>query len=234
MSSAWFNQIGLDSAIETEAKGGAGITIGVVDTGLVASNPEISGRVSTASSCAAATFSCSNGYTDDNGHGTATASIAAGSYNNNDLMSGVAPSATVLSEKVLNASGVGYDTDVANGIIRAANGGAQVINLSLTYAATSTIVSAINYAASKGAVIVWAGGQLQHDLRCEQYYRFDHRRLIPPTVRWLGQRWQYRLVLQQPARYGQGGRRQYIDQLRLAMADGAWRKHSSAGDRIRF
>jgi subtilisin family serine protease len=158
MSSTWFNQIGLNSAIETEAKGGAGITIGMVDTGLVASNPEISGRVSTASSCAAATFSCSNGYTDDNGHGTATASIAAGSYNNNDLMSGVAPSATVLSEKVLNASGVGYDTDVANGIIRAANGGAQVINLSLTYAATSTIVSAINYAASKGAVIVWAGG----------------------------------------------------------------------------
>jgi subtilisin family serine protease len=163
-SSAWFNQIGLTGAVESQANQGAGITIGIVDTGVVSTNPEISGRVSGLSSCAAVTFVCSRGVLDDNGHGTATASIAAGLFNSSDMMSGVAPSATILSEKVLNASGVGYDTDVANGIMRAANGGSQVISLSLGYIPSSAVIDAINYATNKGAVIVWAGGNASTSL----------------------------------------------------------------------
>ena len=153
-----WSQISLTSAIEAQANGGAGSKIALVDTGVVASNPEIAGRVSNLSSCAAVTFACSNGDYDDNGHGTATAAIAAGQFNGADMMSGVAPAATIISEKVLNASGSGYDIDVANGITKAANAGAQVISLSLTYTPTSAIVSAIDYATAKGAVIVFAGG----------------------------------------------------------------------------
>jgi hypothetical protein len=157
-SASWWAQIGLTTAIETQAAGGAGTSIALVDTGVVASNPEIAGRVSNLSSCAAVTFTCPSGYTDDNGHGTATASIAAGQYTSKDLMSGVAPAATIVSEKVLNASGSGYDTDVASGITKAANTGAKVISLSLTYIPSTPVISAIDYAASKGAVIVFAGG----------------------------------------------------------------------------
>jgi hypothetical protein len=157
-SSSWFKQIGLTAAVESQAKMGAGVTIGVVDTGVVASNLEITGRVSSLSGCAAVTFACPKGFNDDNGHGTATASIAAGRYGSGGKMSGVAPAATILAEKVLDASGSGYDTDIANGIVRAANGGAQVINLSLTYAPTAAVINAINAATAKGAVIVWAGG----------------------------------------------------------------------------
>ena len=134
------------------------MTIALVDTGVVASNAEITGRVSDASGCAAVTFKCASGFNDDNGHGTATAAIAAGRYTSSDRMSGVAPMATILSEKVLNASGSGYDNDVANGLTKAANAGARVINLSLTYTPTTAEINAINYATSKGAVIVWAGG----------------------------------------------------------------------------
>ncbi len=137
---------------------GAGVTIALIDTGVVADQPEIAGRVSPLSSCAAVTFTCSSGFTDDHGHGTATAAIAAGAYNASTLMSGVAPAATILSEKVLDATGSGYDTDVANGIVKAADAGAQVISLSLTYIPTPDVVTAINYATAKGAVIVWAGG----------------------------------------------------------------------------
>lgn len=158
LSSSWWSQIGLTSAIETQANGGAGVTIALVDTGVAASNPEIAGRVSSASSCAAVTFTCSNGFADDNGHGTATASIAAGQVSASALMSGVAPAATVLSEKVLNAQGSGFDTDVANGIMQAANAGAPVISLSLTYIPTQAVINAINYAVGTGAVIIWAGG----------------------------------------------------------------------------
>ncbi len=159
-SAGWWAQIGLTTAIETDAGGGKGITIALIDTGVVANNPELAGRVSTASSCAAVTFACSSGVYDDNGHGTATAAIAAGQAGTYSpyAMSGVAPAATILSEKVLGAAGSGTDLDVANGIIRAANGGATVISLSLTYIPTTAVINAINYATAKGAVIVWAGG----------------------------------------------------------------------------
>jgi hypothetical protein len=137
------------------------VTIGIVDTGVVATNPEVAGRVSAPpSTCTAVTFACSNGYVDDNGHGTAVASIAGGLFNPlaTTSMSGVAPHATIIADKSLNSSGAGYDTDVANGIINATNAGAQVINLSLTFTPTSAVVNAINYAAAHNVVLVWAGG----------------------------------------------------------------------------
>ena len=159
-SASWWSQIGLTTAIEAYANGGKGITIAIVDTGVVASNAELAGRVLSTSSCAAVTFACSNGVFDDNGHGTATAAIAAGFTGTYSpyAMSGVAPAATILSEKVLGAAGSGADGDVANGITKAANGGGAVISLSLTYIPTTAVINAINYATSKGAVIVFAGG----------------------------------------------------------------------------
>ncbi|TWB42662.1 S8 family serine peptidase [Nitrospirillum pindoramense] len=158
-SSSWWSQLGLTNAIEVAATGGSGITIGVVDTGVVATQADVTGRVSTASACAARTFTCPKAYTDDNGHGTATAAIAAGAVTSSGGgMAGIAPKATILAEKALNVGGSGSDVDVANGIIKAADAGARVINLSLTYLPTSAIVSAINYAAAKGAVLVFAGG----------------------------------------------------------------------------
>ncbi|MDG3443186.1 S8 family serine peptidase [Nitrospirillum amazonense] len=158
-SAGWWSQLGLTNAIEVAATGGSGITIGLVDTGVVATQADVTGRVSTASACAARTFTCPRGYTDDNGHGTATAAIAAGAVTSTGAgMAGVAPKATILSEKALNVGGSGTDTDVANGIIKAADAGAKVINLSLTYLPTNAIVTAINYAAAKGAVLVFAGG----------------------------------------------------------------------------
>ncbi|MGA0599835.1 S8 family peptidase [Caulobacter sp. KR2-114] len=159
-SATWQAQIGDTASVQTQAKGGAGVTIAVIDTGLVSTNSEVSGRVAGGSACAAVTFTCSNGYYDDNGHGTAVAAIAAGKYTSTiyNSMSGVAPAATILSDKSLNASGSGYDSDIANGIRKAADNGAQVINLSLTFTPTTAVINAINYAASKNVVLVWAGG----------------------------------------------------------------------------
>ena len=158
-STPWLNQISLPTTTTTGAKGGAGVIIGIVDTGIIASNSEVTGRVSTLSSCAAVSFKCSNGVTDDQGHGTAVASIAAGAFTGTTaLMSGVASGVTIVSEKAMSAQGTGFDVDIANGITKAADAGATVINLSLTYMPTSNIVKAMNYAASKGAVLVYAGG----------------------------------------------------------------------------
>ncbi|HEY2708174.1 MAG TPA: S8 family serine peptidase [Caulobacteraceae bacterium] len=159
-STAWQAQIANTATVQTSANGGAGVTVGVVDTGVVAANPEISGHVSAASSCAAVTFKCSNGVVDDNGHGTAVAAILGGRFTATSpiSMSGVAPNVTIVAEKVLSAAGSGSDADVANGITKATQAGAKVINLSLTYLPTPSVVAAVNYAAANGVTIVWAGG----------------------------------------------------------------------------
>jgi subtilisin family serine protease len=161
-SASWKAQINETAAVLAQSNGGAGVSIGFVDTGVVATNAELTGRVtgSPASACTAVTFKCSSGYTDDNGHGTATAAIAAGVYSSTApvSMSGVAPGATIIADKSLNKSGAGYDTDVASGITAATNAGAQVINLSLTYTPTAAVLNAINYAAAHNVVLVWAGG----------------------------------------------------------------------------
>jgi hypothetical protein len=168
----WLSQIGETSAILSAANWGTGMLLGVVDTGIVASNPIFaSGQVSASlSSCAAVTFRCSNGVTDDNGHGTAVASIAAGNKTTAGTYSyagytvaansyiGVAPNANIVAEKVLNSAGSGYSSDIANGINKAVAAGASVINLSLTYIPSSDIIAAINNAAAKGVFIVFAGG----------------------------------------------------------------------------
>ena len=168
----WLTQIGLNSSILSAANWGKGVLLGVVDTGISANSSFFTaGQVSNSlSSCAALSFRCSNGVFDDNGHGTAVASIAAGNkllpfaYSTggyttsaNSIVS-VAPSANIVAEKVLNAAGSGYSTDVSNGIRKAADAGAAVINVSITYGNSADTVAAINYAASKGTYIVWAGG----------------------------------------------------------------------------
>jgi hypothetical protein len=175
----WLRQIGINNTIESAAKWGNGQLLGVVDTGINATHPQFaSGQVSQAlSSCAAVSFKCAAGFADDNGHGTAVASIAAGNRTSQfstvtaggyttvaGNFIGVAPSANIFSEKVLNAAGSGYSTDVANGVRKAADAGATVINVSITYGNDANTVAAINYAASKGAFIVWAGGNSAQNL----------------------------------------------------------------------
>lgn len=174
----WLRQIGLTNTVASAANWGYGQLLGVVDTGINATHPEFAtGQVSQAlSSCAAVSFKCSNSYFDDNSHGTAVASIAAGyraslfsatsgGYTTSvgNLIS-VAPRANIVAEKVLNSAGSGYSTDVASGVKKAADAGASVINVSITYMNDAATVAAINYAAAKGAFIVWAGGNSTQNL----------------------------------------------------------------------
>lgn len=175
----WLRQIGVTNAIESAANWGKGQVLGVVDTGINATHPQFAaGQVSQSlSSCAAVSFRCANGFADDNGHGTAVASIAAGNRTSQfsnvtaggyttlaGNFIGVAPAANIVAEKVLNAAGSGYSTDVANGIKKAADAGAGVINVSITYGNDANTVAAINYATAKGAFIVWAGGNSAQNL----------------------------------------------------------------------
>ena len=97
--------------------------------------------------------------TDEHGHGTAIAGTLAAPVNGVGIH-GVAPEATVLPVRVLNASGVGSTTTVALGIRWATDHGADVINLSLGGSSDPGDLErdAIAYARAHGAVVVCASG----------------------------------------------------------------------------
>ncbi len=96
---------------------------------------------------------------DDNGHGTHVSGIIAAQTNNGIGIAGVSWGAQAMIVKVLDAYGDGYYSDVAAGIVYAADNGAKVINLSLGGAESSLLLQdAIDYAHSRGVLIVAAAG----------------------------------------------------------------------------
>jgi membrane-anchored mycosin MYCP len=137
---------------------GQGVTVAVVDSG-VDYTPQLAGKVD-------AFNATSTGFQDCVGHGTAVAAIiAARNLQAQGVpFEGVAPRARILSVKVTNAdtsspATTGGTNTLAQGIIAAADLGAQVINVSVqTSQNTAALSRAVRFALSRGAVIVAAGG----------------------------------------------------------------------------
>jgi len=141
------------------ATGGA--PLAVVDTGVSAAHPDLTGRVRTdlGATCLYPSPCTAGPATDDEGHGTHVAGIAGAATNNGIGVAGVAFSSPIIPVKVLDSTGSGYDSDVASGIVWAAQQGARVINLSIGGAYSQTICNAVSAAEQTyGALIVAAAG----------------------------------------------------------------------------
>jgi subtilisin family serine protease len=139
----------------------AGVPLAVVDTGVSAAHPDLVGRVRTdlGASCFYPNPCVAGPATDDHGHGTHVAGIAGAATNNGIGVAGVAFSSPIIPVKVLDSSGSGYDSDVANGIVWAAQHGARVINLSLGGPYSQTDCNATYLAENVyGALVVAAAG----------------------------------------------------------------------------
>lgn len=96
---------------------------------------------------------------DDEGHGTHVTGTIAQSTNNNLGVAGIAFNVSIMPIKVLNSSGSGTYTDIADGIYFAADNGAAVINMSLGGSSpSSTLENALAYAYNRGVTIVCAAG----------------------------------------------------------------------------
>lgn len=108
---------------------------------------------------------CTNPYPlDRQGHGTFVAGTIAEATNNRIGVTGLAYNASIMPVRVLNAQGDGNAGAIALGIRYAAAHGAKVINLSIEFSPGTTaseipdIVSAVDYAYSRGTVVVAAAG----------------------------------------------------------------------------
>jgi len=93
------------------------------------------------------------------GHGTHVAGTIAQSTNNTEGTAGIAFESCLMPVKVLGSDGSGTYADVAEGIIWAADNGADVINLSLGGSQSSqTLEDAVAYAYQQGVTVVAAAG----------------------------------------------------------------------------
>lgn len=139
---------------------GGGVVIAVVDTGVDNNHSDLSGLVLQGYNA----IDGSNNSTDDHGHGTHVAGIASAQTDNGNGVASVSFQSQVLPVKVLNKDGVGTYGDVSEGITYSADNGARIINLSLGGSSDSeTLKRAVNYALSKGSLLVAAAGNDGND-----------------------------------------------------------------------
>ncbi|WP_456270917.1 S8 family peptidase [Bacillus sp. AK031] len=136
-------------------RGSSGQEIAILDTGVDYNHPDLDGKT-----LRGYDFVDNDYYPMDlNGHGTHVAGTAAAETSNGAGIAGMAPNTKILAVRVLDASGNGSLTDIADGIRYAADAGAEVINLSLGCdCSTTTLQNAVNYAWNKGSVVVAAAG----------------------------------------------------------------------------
>ncbi|HET6404412.1 MAG TPA: S8 family serine peptidase [Candidatus Thermoplasmatota archaeon] len=150
---------------------GKGVKIAIIDTGIDLSHDEFKGvEVQWADLV--------NGRTtayDDNGHGTHVAGIIAAQGTWNTMLSGfklkgVAPGASLIVIKAIDADGRGDESRVARGVTTAVNAGADIIVLSLggesrAIFGTNT-EGAVQNAIQKGVYVVAAAGNAQGTESC--------------------------------------------------------------------
>ncbi|MDB9521854.1 S8 family peptidase [Dolichospermum circinale CS-1225] len=155
---------------------GQGVIVAVIDTGVDFNHEDLKNNIwiNTKEIAGNGIDDDGNGYIDDvrgwnfdnnnnnvldnNGHGThVSGTIAA--ENNGIGVTGIAYNSQIMSVKVLDANGSGSYSNITKGIYYAVDNGAKVINLSLGGdSPNDTLKSAIEYASSKGVIVVMAAG----------------------------------------------------------------------------
>lgn len=146
---------------------GTGITVAVIDTGVMASLPDLVGQVLPGKD-----FSDLPGgaTTDADGHGTEMASVIAGTGKSFDGKGayGLAPGAMILPLKVDVSAAISAPVtlkQVDDAIVYAADSGARVISISLAFRAVDiqssdidALQSAVDHAIGKGSLVVAGAG----------------------------------------------------------------------------
>ncbi len=158
---AFDDQWGLQAAHISEVwpnSTGSDVIVAVIDSGS-GPNPDLTQNLLPGRSIIRGRVTDGADDVDIVGHGTHVAGIIAAQNNNDIGISGVAPNAKILPIRILDSRGDGSESDLALAIRYASDQGAKVINLSLGgRIQTNGLQSALEYAASKGILVVAAAG----------------------------------------------------------------------------
>jgi len=136
-----------------DAKGG-GAKVAIVDSGVYVKHPDI-GKIIAQSDFVEGDAVAD----DDNGHGTHVTGIAGALTDNGKGVAGACFECGLLIAKVMGVTGFTTDSRIVQGIDWSVNHGADVVNLSLSGSADSSVLkTAVNRAYDRGAVVVAAAG----------------------------------------------------------------------------
>ena len=158
--------------------GSSDVTVAILDTGIDYDAPDLNGLVDLSRSASFITsddslthtfFPTRNTINDYNGHGT---NVATQVSSKAVALAGVTSRTQLIGVKVLAASGRGSLSSVLDGVVWAAEHGADVANMSLgggfakagLGAYVGLIARTFNYAQSKGMLVVVAAGNEEEDL----------------------------------------------------------------------
>lgn len=146
---------GADSKLEAawEVTKGGGVKIAILDTGIDMNHADLAAKVS------GQKVFITGSIDDQFGHGTHVAGILAAVTNNNTGIAGTCPDCSLIIGKVLDDSGNGPYSVIAQGVTWAADSQVKVISMSLGgYDNDNTLLDAVKYALGKDVVIVAAAG----------------------------------------------------------------------------
>ena len=143
--------------------GDKNVIVSIVDTGVDMKHPDLAAKIV-------------QGYDmvdkdddpmDGQGHGTHCAGIAAAITDNAEGVAGIAPKCSIMPVRVLDDNGSGTYDDVAEGIVWAAEHGANVISMSLGGRSSSKVVEdAVNLALKKDVAVIAAMGNDGKNVKC--------------------------------------------------------------------
>jgi len=137
---------------------GEGIVVAVIDSGIDAQHPDLTGNVLTGLDVVAG--GSGNGWGDLDGHGTGMAGLIAAhghGAGNADGALGVAPKAKILPIRIDTGSGVGAGEAMGLGVDQAVQRGAKIISISVTSTSTGNY-DAVQRAIKAGLIVVAGAG----------------------------------------------------------------------------
>jgi thermitase len=142
------------------ATGGA--KVGIVDTGIDQTHPDLAGKAVGCATSYNAGVAIVNGVcADDNGHGSHVSGTISANTNNGQGVAGVSfDSPLVMCKALATAAGTGLTSDIANCINWTAKQGVKVISMSLGGGDSATLRAAVQaaYNGGNGTLLVAAAG----------------------------------------------------------------------------
>ncbi|MBK8872280.1 MAG: S8 family serine peptidase [Elusimicrobia bacterium] len=182
MYSSLWGMTKVEAPLAWDLATGAGIVVAVVDTGIDTGHADLATNLwaNPGEIPANGIDDDANGFVDDvrgwnfvsnnntpndgHSHGSHVSGTVAAVGNNGVGVVGLARSAKIMALKGLDDDGSGYDTDLAQCILYAADNGARVINMSWGGQGDSPLIEeALEYAHALGVVLVAAAGNASVD-----------------------------------------------------------------------
>jgi thermitase len=136
------------------SQGSTNVIVGVVDTGIDASHPELTNRVVAGINL----WDTNYNTTDTLSHGTLVAGLIVANNNNAYATAAIGWKCRVMPIRVTDLSGTTETWIIANGVTYAADHGCKVVNASFMCSGDGTISAAAAYLRDRGGLFVCAAG----------------------------------------------------------------------------